>query len=413
MPSRFLRDLPAGRVEAIVMARPTEYGGGYGDSEGRGPWGGRWSRDEPEQDAHRACRRRRRGAPRRPRARKRRRPARSASSTTHDDGGGGLQVGAKLRHPSFGVGEVRAWQGAGNDMKVTMQFPGRGREDDPRAVPGQALAGSTCDGQKLDRAKNLSLIRLNPSRLGRRPLAVSGDRRDDRGMRRLLASLLVLGVACTGDAGGGTPGSGGRGGGGGDGLTGGRGGTTAGTGGSASGVAGTSGGSLAGSGGSIGGAAGAGATAGSGGSANGGSGATRNGGARRRDRRRGCGRDGRTGRRERRRSKRRQRGPRWRGRRQLGAAARRRAVARRAAAARAAPAARGPRRRGRRRRGWTGGAAGTTGTAGTAGTTAGGTLFDLPHPWTTDVSGYPKAAMSDTIINGLIAAGGWGPGTSS
>ncbi len=60
--------------------------------------------------------------------------------------------------------------------------------------------------------------------------------------------------------------------------------------------------------------------------------------------------------------------------------------------------------------GGAGGAAGATGTAGTAGTTAGGTLFDLPHPWTTDVSGYPKAAMSDTIINGLIAAGGWGPG---
>jgi DNA helicase-2/ATP-dependent DNA helicase PcrA len=42
-----------------------------------------------------------------------------------DDGGGtsGLLVGAKLRHPSFGVGEVRAWQGAGADMKVTMRFP--------------------------------------------------------------------------------------------------------------------------------------------------------------------------------------------------------------------------------------------------------------------------------------------------
>ena len=33
---------------------------------------------------------------------------------------------AKLRHPSFGVGEVRAWQGAGNDMKVTMRFAGVG-----------------------------------------------------------------------------------------------------------------------------------------------------------------------------------------------------------------------------------------------------------------------------------------------
>ena len=44
------------------------------------------------------------------------------------------------------------------------------------------------------------------------------------------------------------------------------------------------------------------------------------------------------------------------------------------------------------------------------GTTAGATLFDLPHPWTTDVSAYPKAAMSDTIINGLIDVGGWGQG---
>ena len=43
-----------------------------------------------------------------------------------DDQSSGLQVGAKLRHPSFGVGEVRAWQGAGNDMKVTMRFAGVG-----------------------------------------------------------------------------------------------------------------------------------------------------------------------------------------------------------------------------------------------------------------------------------------------
>jgi len=40
----------------------------------------------------------------------------------------------------------------------------------------------------------------------------------------------------------------------------------------------------------------------------------------------------------------------------------------------------------------------------------GGTLFDFQHPWTTDVSGYPKESMSDTIINGLVAAGGWGQG---
>ena len=37
-------------------------------------------------------------------------------------------------------------------------------------------------------------------------------------------------------------------------------------------------------------------------------------------------------------------------------------------------------------------------------------LFDWPHPWTTDVSALPKAATSDTIIAGLMAAGGWGQG---
>jgi DNA helicase-2/ATP-dependent DNA helicase PcrA len=124
VPSRFLRDLPADRVEAIVMARPAEYGGSYGDTEGRGPWGGRWSRDEPEQARSRI-----------PAAAPRRAPAARTGAQTpgeirveydHDDGGGGLQVGAKLRHPSFGVGEVRAWQGAGNDMKVTMRFAGVG-----------------------------------------------------------------------------------------------------------------------------------------------------------------------------------------------------------------------------------------------------------------------------------------------
>jgi DNA helicase-2/ATP-dependent DNA helicase PcrA len=123
VPSRFLRDLPAARVEAIVMARPPEYSGGYGDSEGRGPWGGRWSRDEVSQLPE----------PRLP-------PGRRARTQPASGGGGkgelrveydeeqtgGLQIGAKLRHPSFGVGEVRGWQGAGNDMKVTMRFPGVG-----------------------------------------------------------------------------------------------------------------------------------------------------------------------------------------------------------------------------------------------------------------------------------------------
>ncbi|HMF43472.1 MAG TPA: 3'-5' exonuclease, partial [Polyangia bacterium] len=122
VPSRFLRDLPAARVEAIVMARPVEYGGAYGDSEGRGPWGGRWSRDEPEEPRSRL-----------PLPAPRRAPGRGGGPgeirieyDSEDERSGGLQIGAKLRHPSFGVGEVRGWQGAGNDMKVTMKFPGVG-----------------------------------------------------------------------------------------------------------------------------------------------------------------------------------------------------------------------------------------------------------------------------------------------
>jgi len=121
VPSRFLRDLPAGRVEAIVMARPAEYGGAYGDSEGRGPWGGRWSREEPDEAPSRIPPPRRApargGAPARPHT-----PG-EIRVEYDDDQGGGLQIGAKLRHPSFGVGEVRAWQGAGAEMKVTMRFP--------------------------------------------------------------------------------------------------------------------------------------------------------------------------------------------------------------------------------------------------------------------------------------------------
>ena len=107
------------------MARPPEYGGGYGDSEGRGPWGGRWSRDERATSRARAspppapARARRHGAPAP-------RPGEIRVEYDATTEPGGLQVGAKLRHPSFGVGEVRAWQGAGNDMKVTMRFPGVG-----------------------------------------------------------------------------------------------------------------------------------------------------------------------------------------------------------------------------------------------------------------------------------------------
>jgi DNA helicase-2/ATP-dependent DNA helicase PcrA len=129
IPSRFLKDLPEASVEAIVMERPAGYGA-YGDTEGRGPWGGRWSKDEPRQEDVPEYQMRGRSTPPAPR----RAPARAASApgelTVHYDDGGsgdsGLRVGSKLRHPSFGLGEVRAWQGAGGDLKVTVKFPSVG-----------------------------------------------------------------------------------------------------------------------------------------------------------------------------------------------------------------------------------------------------------------------------------------------
>ncbi|HVZ87745.1 MAG TPA: UvrD-helicase domain-containing protein [Polyangia bacterium] len=133
IPSRFLRDLPVEGVEQIITERPAEYGGGYGSTEGRGPWGGRWSRDEesgyarqPDEFAHMPPGRpaAARPAPARPKTK----PGEIVVEYDEDSApsGMGLQVGAKLRHPSFGVGEVRGWQGAGGDLKVTMRFGGVG-----------------------------------------------------------------------------------------------------------------------------------------------------------------------------------------------------------------------------------------------------------------------------------------------
>jgi DNA helicase-2/ATP-dependent DNA helicase PcrA len=132
IPSRFLRDLPLEGVEQIITARPPEYTP-YGSSEGRGPWGGRWSRDEDtaatfarrDEFAHLPPGRSRPAAarPSAPRAQ----PGEIVVEYVADAAPRpGLQVGAKLRHPSFGIGEVRAWQGAGADLKVTMKFAGAG-----------------------------------------------------------------------------------------------------------------------------------------------------------------------------------------------------------------------------------------------------------------------------------------------
>src|SRR5262249_55046690 len=98
IPSRFLRELPPEIIDAIVMERPREYGGQYGETEWQGPWGGRWNRDdvpEYQRDAP--------AAPRRLGVRSAPRPAPGELSVHYDGDGGsdasGLHIGDKLKHP--------------------------------------------------------------------------------------------------------------------------------------------------------------------------------------------------------------------------------------------------------------------------------------------------------------------------
>ena len=113
VPSRFLRDLPPDGVEHLVTPQAAYRDT---DSEGNGPWQGRWNRDTAK------------GRPAfGPTPAK---PAPPGEITRHYDEGVnsegegelGLRVGVKVRHAQFGVGEVRAWQSSGADMKVTVRF---------------------------------------------------------------------------------------------------------------------------------------------------------------------------------------------------------------------------------------------------------------------------------------------------
>ncbi len=133
MASRFLRDVPAECCENLIQPRPSYYDV---DAQGSGPWEGGWSRGggASGSDARPA----RAGGPRSfvPDEAPGRGPAAAASraapgelTVEYDDDASselGLRVGARLRHPKFGVGEVRGWQSAGADLKVTMRFPGTG-----------------------------------------------------------------------------------------------------------------------------------------------------------------------------------------------------------------------------------------------------------------------------------------------
>jgi hypothetical protein len=86
------------------------------NTEGAGPWQGRWNRDL---DAARP----RTALPA---------PAIRGEVTRHYDSGSasgdagegelGLRVGVKVRHKQFGTGEVRAWQSSGADLKITVRF---------------------------------------------------------------------------------------------------------------------------------------------------------------------------------------------------------------------------------------------------------------------------------------------------
>jgi DNA helicase-2/ATP-dependent DNA helicase PcrA len=130
IPSRFLSELPPDALDVIVMERPAWYGE---ETEGRGPWGGRWRRESDEDLETRFGRAPRREAdpfaslpppPRRPLSPA---PGKPSGEVTVDyeagDEPSGLQVGMRLKHSQFGVGEVRGWQSAGADLKVTMKFP--------------------------------------------------------------------------------------------------------------------------------------------------------------------------------------------------------------------------------------------------------------------------------------------------
>jgi DNA helicase-2/ATP-dependent DNA helicase PcrA len=118
VPSRFLRDLPPDSVEHVVTARPS-----YHDLDRGSAWPGQGRRDT--------------GSMRLPAATP---PAAPGEITRHyDEGAGsesGLRVGMKVRHAQFGVGEVRAWQASGAEMKVTVRFASVG----PKTVLARFLS---------------------------------------------------------------------------------------------------------------------------------------------------------------------------------------------------------------------------------------------------------------------------------
>ena len=50
----------------------------------------------------------------------------ASSASTSASSEDALRPGARVRHPLFGVGTVLRREGAGDDLKVTVSFPGAG-----------------------------------------------------------------------------------------------------------------------------------------------------------------------------------------------------------------------------------------------------------------------------------------------
>jgi DNA helicase-2/ATP-dependent DNA helicase PcrA len=115
IPSRFLRDLPSDGIEHLVTPQRNYQ---EQNTDSAGPWQGRWNRDSAK--------------PRNALGPAAAKPAPSGEITRHYDEGAtpggagegelGLRVGVKVRHAQFGIGEVRAWQSSGADLKVTVRF---------------------------------------------------------------------------------------------------------------------------------------------------------------------------------------------------------------------------------------------------------------------------------------------------
>jgi DNA helicase-2/ATP-dependent DNA helicase PcrA len=122
VPSRFLRDLPTEGIEHVVTPQRNYQ---ETSTEGAGPWQGRWNRDNGDRGSSRSGLDRPTSLP--PPSPK---AGRGEITRHYDEGAGpsggegelGLRVGVKVRHAQFGIGEVRAWQSSGADLKVTVRF---------------------------------------------------------------------------------------------------------------------------------------------------------------------------------------------------------------------------------------------------------------------------------------------------